>query len=533
MPPPSSSVVDSELWRELFTLEQRGVADRRALDELLGRWARARGLSAASLDQAGSDADAPSSSSGDDSRLASFGLETGGDETLDATLELPSGTLRWRQAADGASEDGTGLDADSLLLAAAARVCGLKRQLEQETFQAMFRGVEMEVLHEIGRAIASTLDVDALGEEILVRAVSLVDARRGALYLLEGEHYVLASVVGGEARPRLESGEADVAALEAAPAEAEAPLPGAAHLLGAAVEVDGDPRGVLIVADKESRRGVGPFVSADRRTLALIASQAAVALENAKLHHLALEKERLERDMELASEIQQKLLPQRPPSVDGFEMAGWNRPARQVGGDYFDFRPVGNGRIGLTVGDVSGKGMPAALLVSTLHSALSVLLDRGEQGSAMIEVVNRHICESSGLNKFITVIYAALDAERAEVEYLNAGHNPGVLLRASGTVEELGSTGVPLGLLPSATFEEATLHLEPGDLLCLYSDGITECAAPSDEEFGLDRLVELLAAMGDRPLNEILSHIDATMLAFADGLPQGDDQTVVLLRRLP
>ncbi|MEM1176912.1 MAG: GAF domain-containing SpoIIE family protein phosphatase [Acidobacteriota bacterium] len=419
-----------------------------------------------------------------------------------------------------------------LLVAAGARISQLKERLQAENFQAMFRGVELEALYEVGLAIASTLDLDSLGEEVLMRAILLLDARRGALYLLDDDGYFLAGHLGGVALDRFTADEIDVTALSTGELFPEELLPGARHLLASPVEVEGERRGLLVVADKESRTGVGPFQVRDRRTLMLFANQAAIALENAKLHKLALDKERLEREMELAAEIQQQLLPKAMPQVPGYEVIGWNRPARQVGGDYFGFQNLGEDSLGVTVGDVTGKGMPAALLVSTLHSALRVLLDRMEVGPALVERLNSHICEASSANKFITLVLATLDTANARLGYLNAGHNPGILLRADGEVVELASSGLPVGLVPSASYAASTLDIGRGDLVCIYSDGITECESTDDEEFGLERLVDLLRDLFDRPLTEILSTIDRTMIEWAEGQAQGDDQTVVLIRRL-
>ena len=419
-----------------------------------------------------------------------------------------------------------------LLLAAGARISNLKRQIHEQRFQAKFRGVELQALYDVGLAIASTLDLEELCEEALLRAVSLLDARRGALYLLEAGSYRLTSRFGGAALELFEADEAQVAALVSGQGEGpEGWLPGASHLLAVPVEIDRDARGVLVVADKESRHGVGPFPATDRRTLLLFANQAAIALENAKLHKLALEKERLEREMELAAEIQQQLLPKAMPQIPGYEVVGWNRPARQAGGDYYDFQRLGQDAWGMVVGDVVGKGVPAAILVSTLHSALRVLLDQMEVGPPLIERLNRHIFESSSPNKFITMLLAALDTERHRLAYLNAGHNPGLVVRASGEATQMESAGLPLGLMPHGKFGDAVLELGPGDLVCIYSDGITECEEPDEEEFGLERLIALLADQRRRPLPEILHRIDKAVTEFAQGQPQGDDQTVILLRR--
>jgi phosphoserine phosphatase RsbU/P len=295
--------------------------------------------------------------------------------------------------------------------------------------------------------------------------------------------------------------------------------------------VESGRRGLLVVGDKESRRGVGPFLPSDRRTLSLFANQAALALENARLHLQALEKERLEREMHLASEIQRQILPKGAPAVPGYQVAGWYRPARQVGGDYYDLFPLQDGRLNLVVGDVSGKGMPAALMVSTLHSALRLLLDQAPFGPSLLERLNRHIVESSAANKFITMLLAELSPETGVLHYMNAGHNPGVLLHRDGSYEELKAGGLPLGLLPEARYQSRAVTMELGDILCIYSDGITEAAAPDDEEFGMQRLVDLLRRGRDLPLVDLMEEIPREVGEFSQGSPQGDDQTVVLLRR--
>jgi sigma-B regulation protein RsbU (phosphoserine phosphatase) len=297
------------------------------------------------------------------------------------------------------------------------------------------------------------------------------------------------------------------------------------------IEVESGARGLIAVADKESRRGVGPFFPPDRRTLSLFANQAALALENARLHLQALEKERLEREMHLAAEIQRQILPKGSPVVPGFQVAGWYRPARQIGGDYYDLFPLRDGRLGLVLGDVSGKGMPAALMVSTLHSALRLLLDQAVFGPVLLERLNRHIAESSASNKFITMLLAELDPLSGVLHYMNAGHNPAILLRQDGSVEHLGAGGLPLGLMPEARFQSRAITLGRGDLLCIYSDGITEAESPREEEFGMERLTDLLRRGRDLPLAELTALIPEAVGEHSQGLPQGDDQTLVLLRR--
>jgi sigma-B regulation protein RsbU (phosphoserine phosphatase) len=243
-----------------------------------------------------------------------------------------------------------------------------------------------------------------------------------------------------------------------------------------------------------------------------------------------VEKERTDRELEIAAEIQQQLLPTRMPQIPGFEVFGWNRPARVVGGDYFTFRDLGKNQWALVLGDVSGKASPAALLVSTVDSALRVLLERTGIVPELVEHLNQHILESSSANRYVTMILTSLDPD-GRLTYINAGHNPGVLLRRGEEVEYLESGGPPVGLLPNAPFVTNQVELGPGDLVCIYSDGITEAANRDEEEYELERFVALLREHRASPLEEIADVINRTVTDFAEGLPQGDDQTVILLRR--
>ncbi|MEM8960695.1 MAG: GAF domain-containing protein, partial [Acidobacteriota bacterium] len=352
-------------WRRLFTLDH---GDRQALIRTeLEAWCGAHGVVGAALYSVTTDGFVRLATSGDvepPSRVEALPLDGW------HALELPDGFLLV-EAGQTLPEADTGL----ILLAAAARINVLKREIREHTFQASFRGVELESLYEIGLAIGNTLDLDELGEEVLLRAVSLLDARRGALYLISDDHYRLIRAIGGAAQEEVVVSDAGIALVLDREVSVEMVgeagemlgllLPGATHMLAVPVAVEGTNRGLLIVADKESRYGVGPFPESDRRTLALFANQAAIALENARLHRLALEKERLEREMELAAEIQQQILPKSTPDIAGYEVLGWNRPARQAGGDYFDVFSLAADHWGLVVGDVTGKGLPAAMMVST------------------------------------------------------------------------------------------------------------------------------------------------------------------------
>ncbi|MFP5289117.1 MAG: PP2C family protein-serine/threonine phosphatase, partial [Thermoanaerobaculia bacterium] len=423
MPEPAASAA----WTELLGLYRDEAGEVSLPDRLLGLWAREHGAAAAGLYLLKDGLLHQEAATGP-------GLPESLDETI---LDSEPGPFRSLRFPDGrliyAPRDGSEEYADAaadpltVLLASLIRSCRLKRELKDQQFQINFRVVELENLYDVGLAIAATLDLDRLSEEVLLRAVSLLDARRGALYILgEGDsrEYHLTRTFGGEAARTLDADDPELFSFLSGGAAPREILPGARYLLGLPIAVENKPKGLLVVGDKESRRGVGPFLPSDRRTLALFANQAAIALENARLHREALERERLEREMHLAAQIQRQILPKGAPGVPGFQLVGWNRPARQVGGDYYDLLALPDGRVELVVGDVSGKGIPAALMVSTLHSALRLLLDQAGFGPSLLERLNRHILESSMANKFITLLMAELEPWSGLLRYLNAGHNP-------------------------------------------------------------------------------------------------------------
>lgn len=524
MSPPSGIDIETAEWLELARLVGEAPREGEFLKRLLDVYRQAREASAAALYFRFEDALQRHASTGEPSLPPR--LEETGDDDIDI-VTWSSGAVACHAPARESPPPLT------TLLAAALEVSRQRQQLKRQGFEAKLRGVQLEALYDVGLAITSMLDMEELSEAILLRAVSLLDARRGALYLRDGDGYVLQRTIGGDAAELAPAEDPGLAALLAGEEVGEQSLlPGASHLLVEPIESESGRRGLLVVADKESRTGVGPFGRSDQRTLELFANQAAIALENARLHREALEKERLEREMELASEIQRRLLPTTLPEIPGFELSGWSRPAQQVGGDYYDVIELADGRCGVVVGDVSGKGMPAALMVSTVHSALRLLLDRHDVGPELVERLNRHIAETSTPNKFITFFLAAVDAAAGELRFLNAGHNPPLLVAPGGEIRELETSGLPLGLLPDSTYGADTLEIAPGELLLIYSDGITEAVSPNDEQFGIARLEEVVRRCRDEPLPVIIRSIDRATAEFAAGMPQADDQTLLVMRRL-
>ncbi len=525
----------SDLWRLAATADVADWESGAVQTRLVRHWCQAHGLDGAQIYRR------------DGGPVASWGVLGQRESRLEHNLVLYcAGNDEAAGSGDSAGMDGGRTPEGSELagiLALGLRLRELADELKDRKFHDNYNVVTLQAVYDVGLAIASTLNLEELTEEILLRAVSLLDARRGAFYLRDGEgRLALAGTIGGGARDVLDVppvAGSDGAALEEAAAGV---IPAAEHSLAVPIEGDGGigKVGLLVVADKESRTGIGPFAASDRRALSLFANQAAIALTNANLHRQALEKERLEREVELAAEIQRNILPSDMPSVGCFETVGWSRPSRQVGGDYYGSLQLKGSRRGMVVADVTGKGMPAALLVSTLDSALRLLVDDSRPGSEgvgvetsaeLFERLNKHIVESSASNRFITLILVEVDPQSRSVRYVNAGHNPGLLVRRSGEVTPLGASGLPLGLLPGSTYRVDEVEMAPGDLICLYSDGITECESVADEEYGQERLEAFLRERRDRPLSEIVRAIDDEVSRFGAGLPQGDDQTVVLIRR--
>jgi len=299
--------------------------------------------------------------------------------------------------------------------------------------------------------------------------------------------------------------------------------------LAVAISVPGRRLGVLAVADKESRDGrVLDFTPTDARLLSLFANQAAAAIETARLHKEAIEKERIERELELAAAIQRQILPRDLPRVPGLEIAARNIPTRQVGGDYFDFFPLSDGRLAFLVADVSGKGVPAALLVSTVHAAVHLQIDEAKTLPDLVARIDRHLQRYAATRKFLTAFFGLIEPESGVLRFVSAGHNPALLRRSGGEIERLGATGVPLGMFPNSKWREEVLPIGRGDLLCVYTDGVTEALDAADEEFGVDRLARLL---DDAPPAEICRRVFEAVSAFAADVPQYDDQTLLLVHR--
>lgn len=277
---------------------------------------------------------------------------------------------------------------------------------------------------------------------------------------------------------------------------------------------------------------VHPFSQDDLDLLTVMANIAAIRIEHARLAAVEQTERIMQAELAQASEIQQDLLPADPPVVHGYEFAAHNLPCRTVGGDYYDFLPYSDGRLALIIGDVSGKGMPAALMMSSLQARVEMLLETQPDPASAVGILNRNLAARCPLGRFITFFYALLDPASGSLTYSNAGHNYPILLRANGTVERLAAGGgIVLGLLPSARYELNHVQLQKGDLLALYSDGVTEASDSSGQEFGEQGLVDFLVRHRSEAAAEIISGLVQHVRNWSGSNSFADDFTIVLMRR--
>lgn len=275
----------------------------------------------------------------------------------------------------------------------------------------------------------------------------------------------------------------------------------------------------------------GRFTEDHLKVLTTLASVAAIRVENARLVESRFQQERLERELQLAMEIQQRFQPTAPPSVPGYELQGISFPCYEIGGDYYDFIRREDGRLVIALGDVSGKGTAAALLMSSLHAAIHAQTGSHETLVNTISAVNRYLADNIPSNRFVTLFYAELDPVSGALSFLNAGHNPPLIVHAAGTVEQLASGGLPLGIKADAEYREGRTTMQHGDVLVIYSDGVTEAADPKGEEFGPTRLYEVVSRNVEASAAGIRDRIESALTKFSQGTQAADDITLVIVKR--
>ena len=274
------------------------------------------------------------------------------------------------------------------------------------------------------------------------------------------------------------------------------------------------------------------FQEEDLKVLTTIASVASIKIENDRFLDERLEKRRMEEELKVASEIQMRLQPFSPPKLDGWDMTGVSFPCREIGGDYYDFiHRKRDSHLIVAVGDVSGKGTGAALLMSSLHAAVRAQSQTRASISEVMGEINQYIFENSPSNKFLTLFYGELDPISGTLLYSNGGHNAPIFVRRTGEVQRLDKGGLPIGMMQGVFYQEGSMEFEPGDVLVIYSDGITESINERDEEFDEERLIDVVKNNLGRSASGIRDRIDESLSRFVGTTAPVDDMTLMIIKR--
>lgn len=418
------------------------------------------------------------------------------------------------------------------------------RKIESLTVNLLECFEELDLVYRLSRVLKPSHDAERSARVILAEACEIFEAdlgffapcdpaTSGCPTLVEGAATAVVERLRGPVLAELERrGRSQIfhpVARELGVAGDDLPE----ALLCAAVRTETALHGALCVGRPSTR---GLFTARDLKLADVLAFQAALAIEHAVLHRRWREEEqamiRIAEEMRLAREIQSNLLPTAAPTVPGYDIACRGIPAHSVGGDYYDFIPLESGSLALCLADVSGKGMPAALLMANLQATIRCQALAHAAPGECARRANRLLFHSTDSQRFATCFYGLLEPASGRLEYSNAGHDYPLLVSPEGSVTTLSAGGLLLGMMEEQRYEQGRVDILPGHLLVLYSDGITEAIDPPGRWFGLEGLHATLGQARHRPAADIVEAILAAATAHADGRPQGDDMTLVVLRRL-
>jgi sigma-B regulation protein RsbU (phosphoserine phosphatase) len=270
----------------------------------------------------------------------------------------------------------------------------------------------------------------------------------------------------------------------------------------------------------------------DLEVLMLLASQVAIIIEKVELHEQLIEKKRLQGQLEVARQVQLELLPPEDPALPGYDISAYNFPTEEVSGDYYDWVRLYEDQIGIVIADVSGKGVPAAILMAFLRASLRAASHIGYATHISMAKVNYLLWESIERNQFVTAFYGILDASNKTLSFSNAGHNPPLLIKANGEMRFIDSGEQPLGMFRNTRYHQYHVMLEPGDVFVLYTDGATEAESPAGEEFGRERLGEAVKESLDKPAREMVASIQMAILEWTASVGANDDVTFFVIKAL-
>ena len=406
--------------------------------------------------------------------------------------------------------------------------------------------VELSTIVEATKRLNSTLDLGELINIILQLATRHTVADRGTVFLVDRERNEIWSLVGlglEQQEIRLPAGRGIAGwvaqngeTVNLADAYADHRFePEVDRRLGYRTRSllclpirgkDGETVGVLQLLNKHG----GPFTTDDEALLSALSYHVALALENAQLHRERLAKQRMERDLALARSIQLSLLPENPPQLAGFDIAVSHRASLTVGGDYYDFIPLGQDTMLAVVADVEGKGVSSAMVMANLQATLHALVAHLHSLERLVASLNDMILVDTRGQKYMTMFLCLLDQRHGALHYVNAGHVPPAVIRSSGAIEYLREGGMVVGLFPGVTYERGHIRLQPGDIVVGCTDGITEAMDVQENEFGIERLIEVVHRERAAPATRIVDLVLAEVDHFSHGGPHEDDRVILIMK---
>ncbi|NBB85684.1 MAG: SpoIIE family protein phosphatase [Bacteroidetes bacterium] len=425
-------------------------------------------------------------------------------------------------------------------------------RLQDENMRLRRAVDELALLNDLALAISGSLDSEQIMRSIIGRSIRALKAEQGDISLLGADDVspsrtLVRSMISTSAHSPLHLNQNLLGWMQLnkrpllinEPATDErfrnVTWEASIHsVLSAPLLVKSKLIGILTVYNKRSDGSAG-FSESDQRMLSIIAAQSAQVVENARLHEEEKAYLFMRREVELASDIQQRMLPATAPEIAGFTVSGRNVTAQEVGGDYFDYIRMSDHRWALCLGDISGKGLPASLLMTNLQAILRGQTDHLTAPGDILKYANNQLYRSTSADKFATLFLAVLDTETHTLTYSSAGHEHPFLLRSDGSHRRLQKGGVPLGMMPGMVYEEETVELSAGDCLFVFSDGVTDVSTMDDEMFGEERLTALLreAATTRMPPSHLITHVVDACLRHSGAADLFDDVTALALQRNP
>ncbi len=416
--------------------------------------------------------------------------------------------------------------------------------LEEEVGRLRRAMEELSILNDLAMAISTSFDTEKIISTVVRRSIKAIGAEQASITMVNqekmlpdgtivhvqdqaDEHYHLTRNLLGcmchERNALLINDMKNDPHLRGIPM-----AEGIRNLLCVPLIVGKDLIGVMSAYNKVGNEG---FNTDDQRLLAIIAHQSAQVLERARLLEDEKSAERLREDLRMAERIQIGLLPEKPPEVTGYDMAAISDPARKVGGDYFDFISLSDQRLAITVGDVSGKGLPASLLMANLQATLRGQAFQDGPCHECMAWCNRLLFRSTTPDKFATLFYAVMDSRSHVMTYCNGGHERPFLFTADGGLERLAVGGLAVGVLEEFVYKDDIVHFLPGHTMVIFSDGVTDIVNEADEPYGEERLQELLSQIKDLKAADIVATVRKSLADFAGDMPPFDDVTLMVVKR--